>query len=84
MRPGLVPPHPIWAAPTSLGLAKGVALRAFGTPAAGSYVAVSATARQCPGSEEHGGAAGKEQLSPEFKAGGGRGRTYWGYPNYSS
>lgn len=37
------PPHPIWGAPTSLGLAKGVALRAFGTPAAGSYMAVSVT-----------------------------------------
>lgn len=70
LQPGLVPPPRTESAHTP-GACKQGGFRGIWDPRCGSYMALSATARKCLGSEEQGGAAGKKQLSPECKAGGG-------------
>lgn len=70
LQPGLVPPPHMGSAHIP-GACKQGGFKGIWDPRCGSYMALSAMARKCLGSEEHGGAAEKKQLSPECKAGEG-------------
>lgn len=72
LQPGLVPPPHMGSAHIP-GACRQGGFKGIWDPRCGSYMALSATARKCLGSEEHGGAAEKNNSTLNVRQEGGEG-----------